>query len=162
MTRFFSLLGVVFLAGLSIGQVSAATIYDDIIVSYSSSVGFDNLSLSLSSPSTGNLITGTYASPGASVLPGAGTLLNEVVAFDTTQKYTLSVDINAGDSGGAFVIHPATSHTFSVTLDSSSVSVSVSPVPLPASFPLFAMAIFGLAAFGYYAARTKTQIATAA
>jgi len=34
-----------------------------------------------------------------------------------------------------------------------STSVSVSPVPLPASFPLFAMAIIGLGMIGYYKAR---------
>jgi len=51
-------------------------------------------------------------------------------------------------------------YTFSFTTNATNfVSLSVSPVPLPASLPLFAMALFGLGLIGYHAARTNRPIA---
>jgi hypothetical protein len=48
---------------------------------------------------------------------------------------------------------PAGSYTFAFNTGSDSLHLSVSAVPLPASFPLFALALVGLGMFGYHTAR---------
>jgi hypothetical protein len=154
MPKFIKLLGILAIVVSSITSAAAATFSaglfpgtggtEDFVFSYTSTNSFTLSDLSLSGPGTGNLLAGTLlpftTAMGGSLggSPVSGTL-SEVVPTTAGMSYTASYSINALPSGD--------------------ISVSVSPVPLPASFPLFAMALIGLMVVGYRTARTNQQLA---
>jgi hypothetical protein len=153
-------LGVVALAIWSIGSASAASVNEDIDVTYLSSASFSLSSLSLTLGSGPNLITG-YS--GTSYGSGSGTVFNEVVSLIAGDTYTFSFNGSFG-SGSAPIIASSSSETGggSFTFANGAafnVSATLSPVPLPASFPLFAMALIGLGMIGYRTARAKHGVA---
>jgi len=148
MYRVVRLLGLLALVISSIGQASAVSIQispvtatgslSDFTFSYSTapSSPFTLADLSLSAPSGPNLLGGTlatYTTPTGGNLSGTGTL-SEIISTTPGTQYTVSFDLAGGS------LH-------------SSVGAALSPVPLPASFPLFVMALIGLAMAGFYSAR---------
>ena len=135
---------------MSVGQASAfsSSVFpitltggpEDLLLSYSSAGSFNLSNLSFESGTPGSppnlfAVSGTAFAPftgssSANNLSGSGTL-NEVFSA------------------------PAGHYTFSYTTTADSLSLRVSAVPLPASFPLFAMALIGLGVLGYHTARTS-------
>jgi hypothetical protein len=150
MYKTLKILGALAAVIMSVGQASAfsSSVFpitlnggpEDFLLSYSSTAPFNLSNLSLESGTPGSApnlfaVSGTTFAPfsgssSANNLSGSGTL-NEVFSV------------------------PAGSYTFSYTTTADSLSLRVSAVPLPASFPLFAMALIGLGALGYHAARTS-------
>lgn len=169
MRKLLGILGVLALVALPVNHASAAFISEDLIVTY------DNLSnniftlsdFSFASTSSGNLLSGPI---GGSFGFGNGTLFNQVVTVNTGQSYTFS--FNGSFPGGSFVggaslvptggpqsigsFAQTTGGTFSFYAS----SIALSPVPLPASFPLFALALVALGVFGYHTARTNRRTST--
>jgi hypothetical protein len=135
MYKLLKLLGVLAVVASSIGHSSASSISEDFVFSYTTNGSFTLSNLSYSSPTSGNLLTGLspYTSSSGGFLSGSGKL-SEIISVDSTQTYTSDYSI---------------SH---FTGPTATFSVSVSPVPLPASFLLFAMALFGLGLVGYHTA----------
>jgi hypothetical protein len=156
MYRLLRVLGVLATVISSVGQASAfsSSVFpvslsgtpEEVLLSYSSSTDFNLNSLSLalgsSPPSLTNVLAG---------VPGA------LLPFTTA----LGGTITAGSGSLSEIISaPAGNYTFSYNTGATgSISLSVSPVPLPASFPLFAMALIGLGLFGYQRARTNSRLA---
>jgi hypothetical protein len=155
MRKLLKLLGVLAIGISSIGQASAfsSMIFpvsltgtpEDVILSYSSTIDFnlDSVTLALGSPPgptnvlasvPGALLPFTTAA-GATIAHGSGTLSEIITA--PAGNYTFFFDTTANGS----------------------LNLRVSAVPLPASFPLFAMALIGLGILGYRASRTKSQLA---
>jgi hypothetical protein len=126
---------------MSFSPMSATGTSEEFVFSYSGSGTFNLSSLSFSSPSTGNLLGGPlsiYTTSTGGSLTGSGTL-SEIISTTSGKAYTASLNIT-----GSFP---------------ESINVTLSPVPLPASFPLFAMALIGLGLIGYRAARTNSRFA---
>ena len=134
---------------VSINQASAysSSIYpiavtggpEVVTITYSSVLGFtlSGLSLALGSPAGPTNVLASISGP--------------------LQVYTSNsgATIAAGSSSisEAFTA-PAGNYTFSYSTNATGfVNFSLSPVPLPASFPLFAMAVIGLGALGYHISR---------
>jgi len=144
MYKLLRFLSVVGLLASSMGQAFASTLEEDFVFSYSTNGSFtlSNLSYSSTSPPGPNLLTGLapYTTFGGPISAGSGSL-SEIISVDTTQTYVSNYSVS--------------NFTGSV----SSFSVSVSPVPLPASFPLFVMALLCLGLIGYYTARTNDRVA---
>jgi len=148
MFKLLKLLGVLAVVTSSSGHAYASSITEDFVFSYSSSGSFtlSNLSYSSSSPPSGNLLLsspslGTFTSSTGGSLSGSGQL-SQIISVNSGQTYSSNFTISGA---------PGTLTT----------SVSVSAVPLPASFPLFAMAIVGLGLIGYYKARPNSPMAAA-
>jgi hypothetical protein len=165
MFRWPSLIGAVALLLSSLGTATAASISEDIVISYFGNTSFNLSNLSFSGPSLTNIFAASiYATPGGKIVPaGTGTLLSEVVSLDTSQSYTVS--FTAGATHENALITPSELSQGVGTFASSglklySASVSVSPVPLPASFPLFILALISLVAFGYHTRRKTIRFAT--
>ena len=140
MFKLLKVLGVLAAVTSSSGYASASSITEDFVFSYSSTSPFtlSNLSYSSSSPPSGNLLLtsptlGAFTSSTGGSLSGSGQL-SQIITVNSGQSYS-------------------SNFTVSGTPGTITTSVSVSPVPLPASFPLFAMAIIGLGMIGYYKAR---------
>jgi hypothetical protein len=148
----FKLLGVVALVISSIGQASALTLttfpviatgaVSDFVFTYSTSTPFTLSSMSLSlPPSSSNVLGGTlatYITPTGGSLSGSGSL-SEMISTTPGGLYKVSYDISGSLPN--------------------SISVSLS-APLPASFPLFVMALIGLGMMGYRSARGIKTVAT--
>jgi hypothetical protein len=145
MYKFLKLLGVLAVVACSIDHASATSTSaqpifvtgpsDDFVFSYSTGSAFTLSSLSFaptSSPSS-NLLTSLspYTSSIGGSLNGTGTL-SEIISAKPGTPYVVSYTYSGAPN---------------------SLSVSVSAVPLPASFPLFAMALIGLGLIGYRKAR---------
>lgn len=149
MYRSFKILGVLAVAISSIGQASAfsSSVFpvaltggpEDFLLSYSSTGPFNLSNLSLESGTSGS---------GPNLFAVSGT---------TFFPYTGSSSANNLSGTGSLsevLSAPAGNYTFSYkTSATGSLSLSVSPVPLPASFPLFALALISLGIFGYHTAR---------
>jgi hypothetical protein len=156
MKRLFSAVSAAFLLLAGASQASAATITEEFSVFYTNttSTAFSLTNTFFGLAGGTNLITG--ATNFSSLAGGSsGTLLSEQVVLDTTQSYTFSGAvngsvfsraINVGDSVG--VVNFSNSG-FIV------VAESMSAVPLPASFPLFALALICLGAWGFYERKKK-------
>lgn len=165
MQRLLGFLGVLVLVGLPVNQASAASISEDLTVTYQNLSGniFTLSDFSFSSTSSGNLLTGVS---GGSFGYGSGTLFNEIVTVNTGQSYTFSFNgsFPGGSFGGADSLvvtggfQSIGSTAISINPFSTySASIALSPVPLPASFPLFALALVALGMFGYHTARTNRR-----
>jgi hypothetical protein len=143
MCKLLKLLGVLAVVISSTHYASADTlIQEDFVFSYNTNGSFTLSDLSYSTAGGPNLLNiPTYTYPGGgTILPGKGQL-SEIITVDTSDKYTSNYSVT------------------SFTGTSSSFGVSVSPVPLPASFPLFVMALLGLGLFGYQTTRTNSRVA---
>ena len=167
--RFFSsVCGALVLAIASFGTASAATLFEDIQITYQSSVGFTFSNLSFSGPSLSNIFS---ASPYAGSSPVfvssslTGGILADQVALltvGTSYSFTGHADLGAGhtfDLVGTIVAGNSFSSVFSggasAPFSFATVVGTVSPVPLPRSLPLFALALISLAALAYRASRAK-------
>jgi hypothetical protein len=149
----FKLLGVAALVVSSVGQayafsisnfpVTATGAVSDFAFTYSTGTPFTLSGLSLFlPPSGGNLLGGTlatYTTPTGGSLSGSNTL-NEVISTTPGAQYELSYNITGSLPNSTFA--------------------SLSAVPLPASFPLFVMALIGLGLVGYRSSRGIDIVAT--
>jgi hypothetical protein len=168
MRKLLAGLGFLGLALTSVAPASASTIFEDIVVSYTSTQTFTLSSLSFAETGVsgatnllGSYSGGTYNAP-------SGTVLSETLELISGQSYTFSyvgsylgnpltgsASMFAGPTptgGGAF--------NFVNTGATFTVSSSISPVPLPASAPLFGLALLALGFFAYNSARAKKQLAS--
>jgi hypothetical protein len=165
MYKTLRLLGVLVLAALPVGHASAASVTEDLVVSFSSPTNFSFSSLSFASPSSGNFLSGVSLGPYSL---GSQTIFNADVTLDTTQTYTFA--FNTGTFSGTASLAPSSSTPSFALINTSGggslfqATASVSPLatPLPASLPLFAMALLGLGVIGYRAARTNNRFASRA
>jgi hypothetical protein len=149
MYKFLKVLGVLAAVISSVGQASAfsSSIFpvalsgspEDVTISFTSTNTFNLNSLSLE--------LGSSAPFGPNVLAG--------VTGGSLTPFTSSTgsDITGSGSLSEIITAPAGSYTFAFNTGSDSLRLSISAVPLPASFPLFALALVGLGMFGYHTAR---------
>ena len=147
MSRLFRVLGIVVLLALFCDRAFATTmITEDFVFSYSTNA--TSITLSYSSPSTGNILSQTnatysgtplFAPTGITFSAPSGTF-SQLISVEQGQNYTYSLSQNGGTS--------------------LNTSVSVSPVPLPASSLLFMMALAGLGLLAFLSAR-QTETVTA-
>jgi hypothetical protein len=146
----------------TIGSASAASLYDvDITFSNSNAFSLSSLSLAPSTNLADNLL-GSF-SPGP--YAGSGTILNEVVSLVTGTSYSFSFNGSTiaapatAFSGNATIFASTVTTSTNTTLDNGNFSINIgsalSPVPLPAGFPLFAMGLIALGAFGYHSLRSR-------
>jgi hypothetical protein len=168
--RFFSsVCGGLVLAIASFGTASAATLFEDIQITYQSSVGFTFSDLSFSGPGLLNIFSASpYAgSSSVSASPTGGILADQVALLTVGAKYSFTGHADLGadhtfDLVGTIVagnsfssrFAGAGSTPFSFT---TVVAGTVSPVPLPASLPLFALALISLGTLVYHASRLPSQ-----
>ena len=156
-------LGILAAVISTIGSASAASIFEDILVTFSGNVPFTLSTVSLALPPAGpNLITGFV---GGATYSGSGTVLNEVVQLDSGSSYNFSFTGNSLPSPGttfsgiASIFASTVPTHSSATIDNGvfniTVGAALSPVPLPAGFPLFAMGLIALGAFGYHSLRSR-------
>jgi hypothetical protein len=153
MYQLLRILGVLAAVVFSVGQASAysSSVFpvsltgglEDVTISYSSNLAFTLADLSLAGPSPGSTnvlaVPGTlfpYTTIGGQTIAAGSGALSEIISAPKG-NYTFSYDTNA----------------------SNFVNLSVSAVPLPASLPLFAMALIGLSMLGYRASRTNSRVA---
>jgi hypothetical protein len=168
--RFFSrVCAALVLAIASFGPASAATLFEDIQITYQSTVGFTFSNLSFSGPSLSNIFSTSPYAGSSSVSPSiTGGILADQVALltvGTSYNFTGHADLGGGhtfDLTGSIVAGSSFSSIFaggaSAPFSFAIVQGAVSPVPLPASLPLFALALISLGALGYHASRAKRRI----
>ena len=167
MYKTLRLLGILVLAALPVGHASAASVTEDLVISYSSPTDFSFSSLSFGSGTSGNFLSSVALGPYSL---GSGTIFDKNVTLDTTQTYTFA--FNTGTFNGSATLSPSASTPSFTLINSSgggsffqataSVTPLVSATPLPASLPLFAMALLGLGMLGYSAARANNSMASRA
>jgi hypothetical protein len=154
MYKFLKALGVLAAVVSSVGQASAfsSSIFpvtltgtpEEVLLSYTSNGTFNLNSLSLE--------LGSSAPFGPNVLVGGSlTPFTSSTGADITGSGPLSGTLSE------IITAPAGSYTFAFTTGSDTLHFSVSAVPLPASFPLFALALVGLGMFGYHTARRSSR-----
>jgi hypothetical protein len=164
------LLGAISLLLMPLGSASAASLFD-ISISYISSTSFTLSDLSFSSPLTTNVFAGSpyvggqFVAANPSVTPV--TLVSVIAPLNTTDPFTFHFDVTP--TGGTKNVFNETLSVIGASqgigatsfagLTFYAVSVGVSSVPLPASFPLFALALICLAAFGYHTRRKAVRLA---
>jgi hypothetical protein len=153
----------------SLGQASASTVMEEISVFYNVNPSIPSLNianLSFSAGGSSNLFSGLgpFTTGVGQTVAGSGTLFTQTFSLDTSLTYTFSV---GGTFSGSVLVTPPTggSLTFGVFNGASlatlsNVGANVSPVPLPASLPLFALALISLVAFGYNSRRKGGRLVT--
>jgi hypothetical protein len=154
MYKFLKVLGALAVVISSVGQASAfsSSVFpvaltgtpEDVMLSFTNPTSVPTFNLNSLS-----LELGSSAPFGPNVLLGfTGPLTPFTSSFGgtLTGSGTLSEIITA----------PAGNYTFSFNTGAESIHFSVSPVPLPASFPLFLMALIALGFFGYQKSRTNS------
>jgi hypothetical protein len=156
MYKFLKVLGVLAAVISSIGQASAfsSSVFpvtltgtpEEVLLSYTSTGTFNLNSLSLELGSTPPL--------------GPNVLLGIVGGSLTPFTSSGGASLTGSGSLSEIITAPAGSYTFAYTTGSDSLRLTVSAVPLPASFPLFALALIGLGMFGYHTARTSVRTST--
>jgi hypothetical protein len=168
MKKVLKLLGFLALVAAPLNHASAASITEDLTFSYASNAPFtiEPFNLAFQTFGSGNLLAGF--TPAASYGPGSGVVFNEIVTLNTADTYTLSFTaVFAGGSfngGGSIVPNGTVQSIGSFSAPGATfyaAGVGLSPVPLPASFPLFAMALIGLGMFGFHKARAGKTANTA-
>jgi hypothetical protein len=147
MYKFLKVLGVLTAVISSVGQASAfsSSVFpvtlsgspEDVTISFTSSNTFNLNSLSLE--------LGSSAPFGTNVLITGGSL--------TPFTSSTGSDITGSGRLSEIIAAPAGSYTFAFNTGSDSLRLSISAVPLPASFPLFTLALVGLGMVGYHTAR---------
>jgi hypothetical protein len=160
MFKFLKGLAVLAAVVSTIGSASAASLYD-VDITFSNSDGFTLSSLSLA-PSADplNNVLGSFS---AGPYSGSGTILDEVVSLVTGTSYSFSFTGSTTASATAFSGNatifaqtvPTSTNTTLNGLFTINVASALSPVPLPAGFPLFAMGLIALGAFGYHSLRSR-------
>jgi hypothetical protein len=139
MYKLLKLLGALAVVISSTHYVSASTlVQEDFVFSYNTNGSFTLSNLFYSTGGGPNLLSFPfYSTPGGGFVAAGSGQLSEIITVDTTKSYTSSYSVT------------------NFTGTSSSFGVSVSAVPLPASFPLFAIALLSLGLFGYHTTRTN-------
>lgn len=164
MIRLFALLVALAVTVLPTSKASATSVTEEITISYTST-GPALLDISnLSFKSASDTILSGLSFLGLTPTSGT-TLLTQVAVLDTLQTYTLSFTGSLPLGDGLRSLTPSgTTQTIGTSYSgadgSYSLSLSVSPVPLPASFPLFGLALICLAGFTYHTTRAKRRLAT--
>ena len=142
MRKLFWILSSVAVLAFSAAPACAATITEDFVFSYTNPTG-SSFTLSYlfygTNPFGQNLLSELQTDVGKS-FSGSGSL-SQLVTIDPSQTYYSIAGING-------------------TVES--YRVTVSAVPLPASFPLFGLALVALAVFGYRSRREVWRLPTAA
>lgn len=133
MHKLAKLLGVLAITAFSASSAFASSTVD-FIFSYSTTSGFTLSDIEYQLNGAGpNLLTSLPAAfDGHHFSAGSGSISEILTVADPLTSYSSS---------------------FKVTPSLGTFSVTVSAVPLPASFPLFALALISLAAIGYHASR---------
>ena len=160
MFKLLSFLGALALMMLPTGQASASSLTEELSIFYTSPGPFtiNNLFFGIGT----NLINLANRNPGPVTGGTNVSLFSQSVTVDTSQKYTFSFggtfagsanDITITGTSQSFGAFQSPSGKFSIYL----VGGNLSPVPLPASFPLFALALVCLAGFAYHTARAKRR-----
>ena len=156
-------LGILAAVISTIGSASAATIFEDIDVTYSNSTSFSLTSVSLVLTGSSTNLLGSFSGGPYS---GSGTILNQVVQLTAGDSYTFSFGGHANPGPGNGISGTATIFASTVPTSTSTnlnnpgvfnitISAALSPVPLPSGFPLFAMGLIALGAFGYHSLRSR-------
>lgn len=147
MNRFLKIFGILAISLSSIGQASAlsftATTTSELFsFTYTASSPFTLSNLTLTSPTNVNLLAGTglgiYSGSAGSLITNLSNTISAVVSTVPGTTYTSFPSVSATLISGSFSFTSA---------------AALSPVPLPASFPLFAMALVVLGMIGYRSIR---------
>jgi hypothetical protein len=144
MYKLLKLLGALAVVISSTQYAAADTlIQEDFVFSYNTTSNFTLSQLSYSYSGGPNLLNiAPYTFPGGGIVLAGKSQISEIITVDTSKgPYSADYSVTGFTGTGTF-------------------GVAVSPVPLPASFPLFVMALLGLGLFGYHTTRTNQTTGT--